>query len=154
MVTILLQNTVVYLLKYLKNFLQWIIIACIYTTRLKIDELKGIYQMIIHFISYSCRYTCIVGDLKDKWQLKWTDDALFWYHKTSGNFIAILRTILLILVLNIFKFSIYGRDSNTLAKRIKLRICFCIWYFYVSGITQQNCTSHKLKNLFEIFINI
>ena len=42
----------------------------VHTARLKIDELQGIYQMIIHFITYTWWLECSVGGIKISFPIK------------------------------------------------------------------------------------
>ena len=60
----------------------------VHTARLKIDELQGIYQMIIHFITYTWWLECSVGGIKISFPIKITLDnanKFFLFHQMYVN---------------------------------------------------------------------
>ena len=60
----------------------------VHTARLKIDELQGIYQMIIHFITYTWWLECSVGGIKISFPIKIKLDnanKFFLFHQMYVN---------------------------------------------------------------------
>ena len=60
----------------------------VHTARLKIDELQGIYQMIIHFITYTWWLECSVGGIKISFPIKIKLDnanKFFLFHQMHVN---------------------------------------------------------------------